>query len=68
MEKDLTKKDLINMGLNTDILNLKELYTNQEAKEILFNEEQIMYTTENHLPEYKGNRIIPKYKKNIISK
>lgn len=67
-EENVTVNDLENMGLNTDILELDMLYTNDEAKDILYNENKIHYTTSNHLKEYKDNPIIPKFKKNIIKK
>lgn len=67
-EENVTVNDLENMGLNTDILELDMLYTNDEAKDILYNENEIHYTTVNHLKEYKDNPIIPKFKKNIIKK
>ena len=34
-EENVTVNDLENMGLNTDILELDMLYTNDEAKDIL---------------------------------
>ena len=67
-EENVTVNDLENMGLNTDIIELDMLYTNDEAKDILYNENEIHYTTANHLKEYKDNPIIPKFKKNIIKK
>lgn len=68
MEKNLTIHDLINMGYDIDALEewYQGIYTNEELKQILNNELEIMYTEENHLPEYKGNKLIPKYKKEII--
>lgn len=67
-EEELTLQDLENMDLNTDILKLDMLYSNEEAKEILNNEKEISYTTSNHLEQYKDNPVIPKFKKNIIRK
>lgn len=70
MEKDLTIQDLISMGYNIEALEeyYQGIYTNEELKQILNNELEIMYLTGNHLPEYKNNNLIPKYKKNVISK
>lgn len=59
MEKNLTIHDLINMGYNITALEeyYQGIYTNEELKQILNNELDIMYL--------KGE-LIPKSKKEII--
>ena len=70
MEKNLTLQDLIDMGYNIEALKdwYKGIYTEEELKQILNNELDIMYLEDSGLPEYKKNKLIPKYKKNIIHK
>ena len=70
MEKNLTSQDLINMGYNIEALKdwYKGIYTEEELKQILHGELDIMYLEDSGLPEYHVNKLIPKYKKNIIHK
>ena len=62
MEKNLTIQDLISMGYNIEALEeyYQGIYTNEELKQILNNELEIIYL--------KGNLIPKDYSKKIISR
>ena len=70
MEKNLILQDLIAMGYNVEALKdgYKGIYTEEELKQILHGELDIMYLESSGLPEYRVNKLIPKYKKNVIHK
>lgn len=68
MEKNITIEQLKAMDYNVEALKdwYKGIYTEEELKQILHGELDIMYLKDSGLPEYKDNKLIPKYKKNII--
>lgn len=70
MEKNITIEQLKAMGYNVEALKdwYKGIYTEEELEQILNGELDIMYLEDSGLLEYKDNKLIPKYKKNIIHK
>lgn len=68
MEKNLTIQDLIDMCYNVEALKewYKGIYTEEELKQILHDELDIMYLENSGLPEYRDNKLIPKYHKKLI--
>lgn len=64
MEKNLTIQDLIDMGYNVEALKdwYKGIYTEEELKQILYGELNIMYLESSGLPEYRDSKLIPNYK------